>query len=70
VYTSDPALMRAYPKTQAGTLALVQWAAATGSSVSSAEIITEEWAAPVTSDLFLQQYADTYRTWADALSQL
>jgi len=69
VYSSDPSLRRAYPETQAGTLALVEWAAATGSSVTPAEIINEEWAAPVTSDLFLQQYADTYRTWARALSQ-
>lgn len=67
IYTSDRALQASYPQTKAGTQALLAWAAAAGKSVTPSEISKQEWSAPVTSDLFLLQYATTYAAWAKAL---
>lgn len=68
VYAETPALWKAFPLRDGVSPSLVAWAARSSSSITQADIIENEWLAPLSAPFFLQQYAKTYRAWAKILN--
>jgi hypothetical protein len=67
VYSSNPAVRAAFPVVHGVSPSLLTWAASTGSNITRADIVLNEWAAPLGDAFFLQQYAHTYAAWAAIL---
>ncbi len=70
VYSSNPAVRAAFPDQHLNGVSpsLIAWAASTAAGpITRADIILNEWGAPLGPPYFLQQYAKTYEAWAAIL---